>query len=153
MITAGKDLSGFALFFDLLKHLFLPALALGIYQVALFTRLTRSSMLEVLLLDFISTARSKGLGERRILIRHALRNALIPIVTLFGVQIGHMFSGAALVEVVFSWPGVGSLTLDAVLARDYPLLSGIFIFVSLAVVLSNLAADLIYAKLDPRIVY
>jgi len=153
MTTVGKELRGLHLVFDFLKHLFLPAMALSIYQIALFTRITRSSMLEVLLLDFITTAKSEGLSEWRILLRHGLRNALIPLVTLIGLQMGYMFSGAALIEVVFSWPGVGVLMLDAVLSRDYSLLNGIFIFVSIAVILSNLLADVIYAKLDPRITY
>lgn len=151
MTTIGAELSGPPYLFDLLSHLLLPALTLAFHQMALFSRLTRSSMIGILQQDFITTARAKGLSERRILTRHGLRNAALPIVTLFGQQIGFMFAGAALVEVVFSWPGIGSLMLDAVLARDYALLSGIFLIVSITVVLANLVTDLAYAGLDPRI--
>ena len=151
MTTIGSDSTGFAYLWDLLSHLLLPALTLGFHQMALFSRLTRSSMIDVLSLDFITAARSKGVAEGTLLMRHGLRNALIPIVTLFGHQIGFMFAASALIEIVFAWPGIGSLMLGAVLSRDYALLSGIFLVVSLTVIVTNLITDLLYFRLDPRI--
>lgn len=138
---------------DVAHHLVLPAATLAIIYVALYSRLTRAAMLEVLTADFIRTARSKGLSERQVLVTHALRNALLPVITIAGVQLGQVLAGAVLVETVFSWPGMGLLAYDAVLQRDYPLLLGILFFSSLVVIVFNLLTDLSYGFLDPRIVY
>jgi peptide/nickel transport system permease protein len=138
---------------DGLRHLVLPAIALGTTFAAVLTRMIRSSLLEVLGKDYIRTARAKGQIERRILIRHALRNALIPAVTIIGVQAGFLLSGALVIEQIFSLPGIGRLTVQAVFDRDFPLLQGCIIVIALIFVVANLITDLIYVYLDPRISY
>jgi len=138
---------------DLLRHLVLPALTLAAASVTIVSRLTRSAMLEVLGQDYIRTARAKGLVERRIVVRHALKNALVPIVTVIGVQAGYLLGGAVLTETVFAWPGVGTLMVQGILARDIPLVQGCVLVVALTFVLVNLFVDLLYAWLDPRIRY
>ncbi len=135
---------------DVAHHLVLPAVTLGFVYLALYSRLMRASMLEVLRLDYIRTARAKGVAETWILLKHALRNALLPVVTMAGVQIGQVLAGAVLVETVFGWPGMGRLVLDAILRRDHPLLIGILVLSSVAVVVVNLLTDLLYGALDPR---
>jgi peptide/nickel transport system permease protein len=131
----------------------LPATTLGLFYVAVYARLMRASMLEVLTFDFITTARAKGLTESRVNFVHAASNALLPVVTLAGVQIGHLLGGSILVETVFGWPGLGRLVYDALLQRDLNLLLGILFVSSVVVVLANLAVDLLYGLLDPRIVH
>jgi len=131
----------------------LPAVTLGSASAALMARITRSSMLEVLRLDFITTARAKGLTERVIIYKHALKNALIPVVTVLGLQFGILLGGAVLTETVFAWPGVGRLLVDAILRRDYPVVQGTVMLLALLFVLINLVVDVIYAYLDPRIHY
>jgi peptide/nickel transport system permease protein len=138
---------------DVLWHLTLPAITLGVWYLALITRLTRSSMLEVLRLNFIVTARAKGLVERKVFYKHALKNALLPVITVIGLNFGMMFGGAVLTETVFGWPGLGRLMLDSTMSRDYPTLMGLFIFVSFAVIATNLVTDIVYCVLDPRIRY
>jgi peptide/nickel transport system permease protein len=138
---------------DLLRHLVLPALTLAAASVTIVARLTRSAMLEVLGQDYIRTARAKGLVERRVVARHALKNALVPIVTVIGVQAGYLLGGAVLTETVFAWPGVGTLMVQGILARDIPLVQGCVLMVALTFVLVNLSVDLLYAWLDPRIRY
>jgi peptide/nickel transport system permease protein len=138
---------------DLLRHLVLPALTLAAASVTIVARLTRSAMLEVLGQDYIRTARAKGLVERRVVVRHALKNALVPIVTVIGVQAGYLLGGAVLTETVFAWPGVGTLMVQGILARDIPLVQGCVLVVALTFVLVNLFVDLLYAWLDPRIRY
>jgi peptide/nickel transport system permease protein len=138
---------------DLLRHLVLPALTLAAASVTIVARLTRSAMLEVLGQDYIRTARAKGLVERRIVVSHALKNALVPIVTVIGVQAGYLLGGAVLTETVFAWPGVGTLMVQGILARDIPLVQGCVLVVALTFVLVNLFVDLLYAWLDPRIRY
>ncbi len=133
------------------KHLILPTLTLGLGRAALLTRLVRASLLEVITQDYVRTARAKGLGEPAILVRHALRNALIPVVTVLGLQIGFLFSGAVLTETVFAWPGLGRAMVRAVLERDYPLVQGIALLISASVVLANLLVDLCYGFLNPTI--
>lgn len=145
--------SGFRYYLDLGHHLALPVLALGFRYLAVNSRYARASMLEVLELDYITTARSKGLKERTIFYKHALRNALLPVVTLFGINLGVVFAGAVLTETVFAWPGLGMLMLNAVYARDYPVLMGLLLVVSAMVILANLAVDIAYSFLDPRIQY
>jgi peptide/nickel transport system permease protein len=138
---------------DLLSHLILPAVTLAAASITIIARLTRSTMLETLGQDFVRTARAKGVAERGVLLRHGLKNALIPIVTVVGVQAGYLLGGAVLTETVFAWPGVGTLMVQGILARDFPLVQGCVLVVALAFAVINLAVDLLYAWLDPRIRY
>jgi peptide/nickel transport system permease protein len=140
-------------FRDLLLHLALPAVTLAAASVTIIARLTRSTMLETLGQDYIRTARAKGVVERAVVLRHGLKNALIPIVTVVGVQAGYLLGGAVLTETVFAWPGVGTLMVQGILARDFPLVQGCVLVVALSFVVINLAVDLLYAWLDPRIRY
>lgn len=151
MMDVRTPATGFAMIVDRARHLVLPALALGAFHLALITRLTRGSMLEVLQLDFITAARAKGLRERDVQRRHALRNALLPVVTAAGYTVGFLLAGSVLVETVFAYPGMGRLLYQALIARDFPLMLGVLIVVSVAVILANLLTDLIYGKIDPRI--
>lgn len=134
-------------------HLVLPSVTLGAFICALSTRLIRSGLLEVLHEDYVRTARAKGLTERAVLSRHALRNTLIPLVTILGLQLGSLLGGAVITETVFAWPGVGTLIFTAINARDYPLIQASVLLLSLVFVLINLGVDLVYAYLDPRIHY
>ena len=136
-----------------LAHLVMPSVALGMSLMAMFARLTRSVMLEVLSLDYIRTARSKGLKEPVVIYKHALKNALIPLVTVAGMQFGFLLGGTVIIETVFAWPGTGRLLVDAVLKRDYTLVQGIVLVYALLVILLNLFVDLLYAYIDPRIKY
>ena len=138
---------------DLLAHLVMPAVTLAAASTAIVARLTRSSMLEVLGQDYIRTARSKGMVERAVVVRHGLWNALMPIVTVIGVQAGYLLGGAVLTETVFAWPGVGTLMVQGILARDFPLVQGCVLVIALAFALINLGVDLLYGYLDPRIRY
>lgn len=138
---------------DLLHHLALPALVLASQQVASISRLTRISLIEEMGTDHIRTARAKGLSEKLVVRRHALRRALGPVFTVIGARVGYLFSGAVVVEIVFGWPGIGRLLLSAVQTRDGPILLGIFFLVSVAVVVANLVTDLAYGRVDPRIQY
>jgi peptide/nickel transport system permease protein/oligopeptide transport system permease protein len=134
-----------------LLHLVMPAVALGMIAAAIIARLTRSSMLEVLGQDYVRTARAKGLGSGSVIVRHALRNALIPVVTVFGLQFGNLLAGAVIVETVFSRPGLGRLIVGGILAKDFPLVQGTVLFVAAAYVLINVVVDVAYAYVDPRI--
>ncbi|MEM9199296.1 MAG: ABC transporter permease, partial [Pseudomonadota bacterium] len=136
---------------DVLHHLALPAFTLAIIYLALYARLSRASMLEVLGADYIRTARAKGASERSVLFRHALRNASLPILTVAGLQMGSVVSGALLVETVFNWPGLGTLAFDAILRRDYPTMLGVLFFASALVVIANILTDLSYRLADPRL--
>ena len=138
-------------FFQSLRHLILPALALGSIPMAIIARMTRSAMLEVLSQDYIRTAHSKGLRERTVVVRHALRNAWLPVVTVVGLQVGRLLSGAILTETVFSWPCIGRWLVDAIYARDYPIVQGVTLFIALIFVGVNLIVDLLYAWVDPRV--
>ncbi len=140
-----------AQFFDRLRHLVLPAAAMGLAAAAGDARYMRSSMLEVLQKDFIRTARAKGLPERTVLLRHALRNALLPVITLLGLNLPFLFSGAVLVEYVFAWPGMGRVIVNAIQTQDVPLVMGCFFVFTLLVVAGNLLADVLYTVVDPRI--
>jgi peptide/nickel transport system permease protein len=144
---------GVPMVIDRLQYLPLPTLALGLVFMASFTRYTRSSMLEVVRQDFVRTARAKGLPGRVVIRRHALRNALIPLVTVLGVAIPGVLAGAPLTETVFSWPGVGKLLVDSTLGGDYAVAQGIIMFISMMVILANLLVDVAYGVLDPRIRY
>jgi len=136
-----------------LKALLLPAIALGAFQAAVLVRATRSAVLEILREDYVRTARAKGLAELRVIRRHALRNAMIPIVTVMGIQLGQLVAGAIVLESVFSLPGLGRLALGAISARDLPVVQGVTLFVAASIVFINFAVDLAYAALDPRIRY
>lgn len=136
---------------DVGYHLILPAATLSIFYIALYSRITRSAMLEVYQLDYVRTARAKGISELRVLVHHVLRNALLPIVTLTGLQLGSILGGSIVIETVFAWPGLGRLAFDAVSARDINLLLGLFLVNSILVVIMNLIIDLLYSVLDPRI--
>jgi peptide/nickel transport system permease protein len=136
---------------DLASHIALPSLTLGLVLYGEYTLIVRSAMLETLGEDYILTARAKGLRPGAILRKHALRNAMLPIATLVALSLGYIVAGAILVETVFSWPGIGRAVYDAVLARDYPMLQGAFLLLTVSVVFFNLVADLLYFKLDPRI--
>ena len=135
------------------KFLILPALALGSRSIAFLARVTRSSMLEVLGGDFVRTARAKGLRERVVIARHALRNALIPIITVLGLDFGYYLTGSILTETIFSWPGIGRYVVNAIARRDLPAINGSVLFLSVVFVLVNLITDLAYAKADPRVAY
>jgi len=138
---------------DLVSHLILPSLTLATGATAIIARMTRSSMLEVIRQDYIRTARSKGLRERLIISHHALKNALIPVMTVVGMQVGYLLGGDVLVEMVFSYPGIGLAMVNGILARDFPLVQGAILLVASSYVLVNLAVDITYAYLDPRIRY
>ena len=136
-----------------IEYLILPALALGSRSIAFLARITRSSMLEVLGSDFVRTARAKGLRERVVVVRHALRNALIPVITVLGLDFGYYLTGSILTETVFSWPGLGRYVVNAITRRDLPAIQGAVLFLSVVFVLVNLITDLAYAKADPRVAY
>ncbi|GGY06449.1 ABC transporter permease [Litchfieldella qijiaojingensis] len=151
MYTVGAGLEGFALVLDVAKHLILPATTLALFFMAIYTRITRASMLEASQQDYVKTARAKGLKDRVIQRRHILRNALLPIITLAGLQAGQMVGGAILTETVFAWPGIGRLMYEALMQRDYNLLLGIFFFSAALVIVFNIVTDLVYRLADPRI--
>lgn len=153
MESAREEYTGLRHVADVLHHLALPALTLGLVQLALTARLTRTSLREVMQEDYVRTARAKGLHERRVVLGHALRNALLPVVTVLGGQIGVLLTGAALTETIFAWPGLGRLLLDSTLNRDYPVLMALFILVATTVIVANLVTDLVYLLLDPRVRY
>ena len=138
---------------DLLWHLALPAVTLGTASAAALARLTRSSVLEIIRQDYVRSARAKGLGERLVVGRHVLGNAVNPIITVLGLQVGYLLGGAILTETVFSWPGLGSMMVRAIKARDYPLVQGGVLLIATTFVLVNLVVDLLYAVFDPRIRY
>lgn len=150
MRAAGGP-QGWAGVLDVLHHLVLPAFTLAFVYLAQYSRLARASVMEALSADYIRTARAKGLPERTVLYKHALRNGVLPVVTMLGLQFGNVLAGAILVETVFNWPGLGRLAFDSVLRRDYPTLLGILLFASLLVVVMNQLTDLAYRLIDPRI--
>ena len=138
-------------FWNALKHLMMPAIALGAYSTAIIARMTRATMLETIRQDYVRTARAKGLREFVVIVKHALRNALIPIVTVIGLQMGALLGGAVLTETVFSWPGIGSYIVEGILVSDYPRVQGAVLLIGTIFVLVNLIVDLLYCYLDPRI--
>jgi ABC-type dipeptide/oligopeptide/nickel transport system permease component len=138
---------------DLLRHLVLPAVTLAVGAAVIIARMTRSSMLEVLQQDYVRTARAKGQSERKIIYQHALRNAFIPVITVVGLQVGFLLGGDILVEIVYSWPGIGLLMMNGIMARDFPLVQGAILLVATSYVIVNLVVDLLYAYMDPRIHY
>lgn len=134
-----------------LRHIILPVLALGIPAAAALARLVRSSLLDTLHTDYIRTARAKGLSERAVVLRHAMRNATLPLVTILGLNLGLLFSGAFIIEYIFAWPGIGRLAVDALQSRDYPIVQGVVLCAAFAIMVANLLTDIAYAVVDPRI--
>lgn len=153
MTSPRETYTGIHYVLDVAYHLVLPAFTCSMVYVALYTRLTRGCMLEVLTEDFITTARAKGLDENKVVYRHALKNALLPVITVVGMNTGFLFAGAVLTETVFAWPGLGRLLYQSLYARDYPMLMGILVVISASVIIANLITDIIYSYLDPRIRY
>ena len=151
MRSARFEGGTFAYMLDVAHHLVLPATTLGIIFLAQYARLSRASMIDVLGADYVRTARAKGLREMVVVFKHALRNAVLPIITVAGIQFGNLISGALLVETVFNWPGMGRLAFDSILRRDYPTALGVLFFAALMVVVANLVTDLSYRLADPRI--
>jgi peptide/nickel transport system permease protein len=151
MNTVGLEATGFERFTDTLSHLFLPALTLILALLGEYALIARSSVMEVMNEDYVTTARAKGMREALVLRKHVVPNALLPIVTLSAINLGFILSGAITVETVFSWPGLGQLTYDAINANDYPVLQALFLFFSVAMIFANLAADLMLGFLDPRV--
>ncbi|MBI3292035.1 MAG: ABC transporter permease [Elusimicrobia bacterium] len=153
MLSIRESYTGLAYYVDIAIHLILPALVLSLQLLAITARVTRTSMLDILTQEYMVTARAKGLLATTVILKHALRNALIPVVTIVGHNLGYVLAGSALVETVFGWPGIGRLLFDSLRMRDYPVLLGIFLVVSLSVIVANLVTDLLYGALDPRIRY
>ena len=153
MTDVRQNYTGFALVWDVFKHLILPGSCLVFYYSAMILRVTRTKMSEVLQSDYIKTARAKGLPERRVIRGHALRNALAPVITVVGMELGSMVMGATVVESVFGYPGTGRLIYDAVAKRDYPLIAGMFFFISVMVIVANILVDILYAVIDPQVRY
>ncbi|WP_043837679.1 ABC transporter permease [Muricoccus aerilatus] len=151
MTTAGGPGGGIAYALDVLHHLVLPAVTLSLFYMALYTRLMRASVLENLRMNYVVTARAKGVPPRRLVLRHVLRNAVLPIVTMAGVQIGGALGGSVVVESVFGWPGLGQLAFEALFSRDLNLLMGILTLSSVVVILANLLVDLVHSIIDPRV--
>jgi peptide/nickel transport system permease protein len=142
-----------ATFVDAVRHLILPALALATIPLAVVARMTRASMLEVLSREYIRTAEAKGLSRRAVVLRHALRNALLPVLTVVGLQVGRLLAGAILTETIFSWPGIGLWVYESIESRDYAIVQGVSLFIAVIVVSVNLLTDVLYAAVDPRIKY
>ena len=151
MTNTGSDATGWAWVMQVAAHLVLPVVALVMLQAGSLTRYFRASMLDVVRMDFIRTARAKGLRERTVILKHALRNALLPIITLLGFELPGLFSGALITEKVFNWPVAGHIQIDSLAARDYPVLMGFTLFLAVLTILGNLIADVLYAWADPRI--
>ncbi|MBP2306533.1 ABC transporter permease subunit [Azospirillum melinis] len=149
--TIGAGYTGLAHVADVAVHLILPVITLALFYMAGYARLTRASMLEVRSLDFVKTAKAKGLTQGRIVTRHVLRNAILPVITVAGIQAGQLVGGSILIETVFAWPGIGRLAFEAVLQRDYQVLLGIFLVTSVMVILFNILTDILYGLVDPRI--
>jgi peptide/nickel transport system permease protein len=140
-------------FIDAFQHIIMPAIALATIPMAIIARMTRSSMLDVMQEDYIRTANAKGLVERVVLFRHALKNAFLPVITIIGIQAGTLLAGAVLTETIFSWPGIGRWVYDAILGRDYPIVQGGTLLIAIIFVVANLLVDISYAMIDPRIHY
>jgi peptide/nickel transport system permease protein len=154
LVLVDSLLTGnFGAFWDGFKHLIMPALALGTIPMAVITRMTRSSMLEVMGEDYVRTARAKGVVPRRVIFKHALRNAMLPTITVIGLQVGLLMGGAVVTETIFSWPGVGQIAYESIYRRDYAMIQGVVLYAALLFVLVNLVVDVLYAVLDPRVRY
>jgi peptide/nickel transport system permease protein len=147
------DLTGWEAVLDVSKHLVLPTVTLTIFNLALIARVTRANMIDVLRMEYITYARSKGVPESSVVLVHALRNAILPVITVIGLNLRTLIAGAVLTETVFAWPGIGRLTYEAIFARDYPVLMGILIVIGITVVVANILTDIAYSWLDPRVRY
>jgi peptide/nickel transport system permease protein len=147
------DLTGLDAVLDVSQHLVLPTVTLTIFNLALIARVTRANMIEVLRMEYITYARSKGVPERNVVLVHALKNAILPVITVIGLNLRTLIAGAVLTETVFAWPGIGRLTYEAIFARDYPVLMGILIVIGITVVVANILTDIAYSWLDPRVRY
>lgn len=151
--TPGQEFSTLGMLFDRLRFMALPSIVLGFESTAAIMRYTRASMLEVVRQDYITTARSKGLSEYAVTARHALRNSLLPVITIIGLRVPSLFGGAIIIETIFNWPGMGTLYMDGVTTRDYPLIMSLVLFSAFVIVASNLVTDIAYAFIDPRVRY
>ena len=151
MRNVRADYTGWRDQLDVIEHMILPVVTLALVQIPIYFRITRASVLQQQREDYVTTFRATGIPEKKIFQRYALRNALLPTVTVFGLSLGFVFTGAALIEIVFAWPGIGRLTLDAVFRRDYPLLLGVYLILAIAISIAVLITDVVYALLDPRI--
>ncbi|WDF03289.1 ABC transporter permease [Shouchella hunanensis] len=151
MTSSGMNYTGWARMKGILEHMILPVLVLTMLGIGGLTRYFRTNMLEVIKMDFVRTARAKGLKEKVVIYKHALRNALLPAITLFAFELPALFSGAIIIEQIFNWPGIGAIYMQAFSVRDYPLLMGFTMFIALLTVISNLLADLLYGVADPRV--
>jgi len=151
MENIGSQKTGMARFLDIAYHMFLPCIVLALANIAGYMRFTRTSMLEVIRQDYVRTARAKGLSEKVVIYRHALRNGLIPIITIIGLGLPGLFGGAMLTETIFKWPGIGTVALNALTSRDYPLLMGFNMLLAILTLIGNLIADITYAIVDPRV--
>lgn len=151
MTEAGSTATGFARALDVGRHLLLPALVLAVHETSVLVRITRAGVVEEMAKDHVRTARAKGVSERTVLFRHALPRALLPIITVVGTRVGHLLSGAVVVEIVFGWPGMGRLLLAALQSRDIPIVLALFLLTAFSVVLVNVATDLAYKTRDPRV--
>ncbi|PIJ51732.1 ABC transporter permease [Erwinia sp. OLTSP20] len=151
METIGLTLSAWDSALDILHHLALPAITLGLFYAATYARVMRASMLEIGQMDYVRTAEAKGLSRLQITLHHVLRNALLPVVTLLGLQLGTVLGGSVVIEAVFSWPGIGQVLFDSVMSRNYPLILGILVLSSLLVITINIVVDVVYSRLDPRV--
>ncbi len=151
MTSSGMNYSGWEHIKDIAEHMILPVLVLTMLGIGGLTRYFRTNMLEVIKQDFVRTARAKGLKEKVVIYKHALRNALLPAITLFAFELPALFSGAIIIEQIFNWPGIGAIYMQAFSVRDYPLLMGFTMFIALLTVISNLVADLLYGVADPRV--
>ena len=151
MVSTGVNLSGFGYAFDIAKHMLLPMIVLALMNTASLMRYTRSDMIEILKTDYIRTARSKGVRKRSVIYQHALKNELLPLITVVAMQIPSLLSGALLTETIFVWPGIGRLNYNAVISRDYPLIMGIVMMVAIISLFTNLLADILYSVVDKRV--
>jgi peptide/nickel transport system permease protein len=147
------DLTGWSAVLDVLKHMILPTITLTIFNLALIARVTRANMINVLRMEYITYARSKGVPEKNVVLVHALKNAILPVITVIGLNLRTLIAGAVLTETVFAWPGIGRLTYDAIFSRDYPVLMGILVIIGITVVVANILTDIAYSWLDPRVRY
>lgn len=150
-ITTGTDFTGLAYVWDVLKHMALPVFAMSIVSIGSLTRYFRTNMLEVIKQDYIRTARAKGLKERVVIFKHALRNALLPLITLFALELPSLFSGAVITERIFNWPGIGKVYIDSIHQRDYPLVLAFVMLLAVLTIIANILADVLYGIADPRI--
>jgi peptide/nickel transport system permease protein len=151
MTATGSNLVGIAYIWDVVKHLALPVATLTLLSIGSLTRYIRTNMLEVIRQDYVRTARAKGLKERVVILKHALRNALLPLITIFALELPGLFGGAIITEKIFNWPGIGRVTLDSIFQRDYPLVMGFTLLIAVITILANILADVLYGVADPRV--